>query len=197
MIDQDRVEKLIVDEVTSDLVGDDRLRSLISGAVERRIDMIFAEQAETAIREAVSNTIREGFDRSFSRTDNFGRQTGEPTTISRELGRMVDGYWNEKVDDNGKAVKESYGSSGKLTRAEYVMLNLAKEDFKGQMTQHVANLGGALKDSLRASLRSTLDELLSVVFHVRSLDDQRESATKRGQPRYGAVEESRAPTSPA
>ena len=59
-----------------------------------------------------------------------------------------------------------------MSRAEWQMVQLVAADFQGEMKQHIVNLGGSLKDHLRIQLRSTLDNLLSEVFHVQSEGDR-------------------------
>lgn len=64
------------------------------------------------------------------------------------------------------------------------MSKMVADDFNGHMKQHVVNVGGALKDQLRASLHGTVNELLSEVFRVNSQGDQ---AIKKEDGRTGYV----------
>lgn len=73
------------------------------------------------------------------------------------------------VDETGKVVTNGYDKS--VTRAEWVMSKIVADDFNSQMKQHVVNVAGGLKDNLRRSLHETVNELLSEVFKVKSLDD--------------------------
>ena len=142
---------------------------MLRKAVDKRINDAFTECAERQIADAVNAAIRDGFDHEYCRVNSFGQNASAPTTIRKELDRLVAEYWNTKVDKHGKP-SDAYGCSS--TRAEWIMMQLVASDFKGQMTQHVANVAGGLKDGLRKTLHETVNELLSGVFHVRSADDK-------------------------
>lgn len=175
-IDQKRIEDAIVDDVSRRLVGDDDLYSRVSTAVETRINKLFAEKADAQIASAIDAAISNGFDREYQLVTAWGAREGEKTTIRAELEKTISGYWNTTVDSNGKP-SDSYGN--KTTRAEWVMMKIVADDFKGDMKQHVVNLGGALKDGLRSQLHETVNTLLSDVFKVNSADDQAQN--RRGQ----------------
>ena len=127
------------------------------------------------VRVRPGSIAKAGFEREYQRVDSFGSPTGEKTTIRAELEKLISGYWNAKVDDQGKPSDAYYA---KATRAEWLMAKMCAADFQGEMKQHVVNLGAGLKDSLRNELRSTLDRLLGEVFHVRSATDQAEGRSK-------------------
>lgn len=169
-IDQEKVERAIVEQAVDQLVGSEDLYKRVRTLVEKKVDAIFKETAEAQIRDAVSVAIKEGFEHSYCKVDSYGRPTGTPTTISAELNRLIAGYWNERVDRQGKATTSDYNST---TRAEWMMIQLVAADFQGEMKQHIVNLGGSLKDNLRAELSNTVNKLLSEVFHVKSDDDQK------------------------
>lgn len=169
-LNQERIEAAIVSEVAERIIGEDELFSRVRTAVDARIDKLFKDQADQQIRDAINTAILNGFEREYTRVNSWGECEGEPTTIRKELEKVIASYWNEKVDTNGK--KSSYPSERDLTRAEWLMAKMCADDFNGHMKQHVVNVGGALKDQLRASLHGTVNELLSGVFRVNSVDDQ-------------------------
>lgn len=169
-LDQSRIEAAVVQEVADRISGEDGdLPDRVRKEVDRRIERHFADVADAQIRAAVEAAIRDGFDREYCRVDAFGRREGEPTTIRAQLARLVEGYWNAKVDRQGKPAT-GYGAD--MTRAEWTMTQMVAADFKDTMKQHVVDLGGALKDALRLELHETINRLLSETFNVRSLDDQ-------------------------
>jgi len=168
-LDQTRIEDAIVREVADKIIGEEDLYNRVKRAVDERIDAHFKKTADAQIRSAVESAITEGFERSYQRVDSFGQRQGEPTTIRAELEKMIGGYWNTKVDKSGKP-GSGYGVD--TTRAEWMMTQLVAADFQGEMKQHVVNLGGTLKDKLRAELHQTVNKLLSEVFLVNSADDQ-------------------------
>jgi hypothetical protein len=169
-INKEHIEQSIVRTVADEFMSDGELESRIKKALEEKIDAQFKEIAEPRIQEAVNRAITDGFEREYCRVDSFGRKQGEPTTIRKELERLITGYWNDQVDSQGKPTTNNYGTN--LTRAEWTMNQLVAADFHGEMKQHIVNLGGALKDQLRGNLRTTLDRLLSEVFYVQSDGDR-------------------------
>lgn len=167
-LDKTRIEDAIVREVADNLMHENELRERVKNAAAKRIDEMFKTVAEAQISAAVESAIKSGFDHEYSRVNTFGQREGELTTIRKELERVIAGYWNEKVDRQGNP-SNGYGSD--ITRAEWTMMQIVAASFKDDMKQHVINLGGALKDGLRAELHKTVNSLLSEVFHVKSLDD--------------------------
>ncbi len=177
-INQERIEKAIIAEVADKMIGNEELYERAKRAIDVRIDKIFQESATAQIKAAIDQAIRDGFEREYQKVNSFGQATSPKTTISAELEKLIGGYWNQKVDRNGQPSTYSDG----VTRAEWMMTQLVASDFKGEMKQHVVNLGGALKDSLRAELHATVNRLLSEIFKVNSLDDQGKKRTDN----YGA-----------
>lgn len=168
-INQERIENAIIKEAASKLIGDEDLYDRVKCAIDLRIDKLWKETAEERIRAEVELAIADGFEKSYRKVDSFGQPSGEPTTIRKELERLITGYWDQRVGRDGKPTDSSYSSS---TRAEWMMTQLVAADFQGAMKNHVVNLGGALKDALRSELHGTVNRLLSDVFKVQSLDDQ-------------------------
>lgn len=168
-LDQERIENAIIKEAAGKLIGDDELYERVKRAIDLRIDKLWKETAEERIRSEVEMAIADGFEKSYRKVDSFGQTSGEPTTIRKELERLITGYWDQRVGRDGKPTESSYSST---TRAEWMMTQLVAADFQGEMKQHVINLGGALKDQLRSELHGTVNRLLSDVFKVRSADDQ-------------------------
>jgi hypothetical protein len=167
-IDQGRIESAIVAEAVTHLVGEEEFLNRIRRAVDDRINKLFKAKADAQIDAAINDAIRNGFDREYCRVTAWGEKDGEPTTIRKELDKVIGNYWNVQVDSNGKSAS---GYGAKMTRAEWIMSKIVADDFSGQMKQHVANIAGGLKDNLRRSLHETVNELLSDVFKVKSIDD--------------------------
>lgn len=179
-LNQERIEAAIVAEVAQRIIGEDELFSRVRTAVDTRINQLFKDSADAQIRAAIDAAIKDGFDREYTRVNSFGEREGNATTIRKELQKVIGGYWNEKVGRDGKP--SNYGD---VTRAEWVMSALVADDFNGQMKQHVVNVGGALKDQLRASLHETINELVSGVFKVNSAGDR--EIKKHGSHRTGSA----------
>lgn len=169
-LDQTRIEDAIIKEVADGIISNENLCARVKRAVDERIDLHFRTVADQQITSAIEDAVHQGFEHEYCRVNSFGQREGEPTTIRAELQKMIGGYWNTIVDNQGKPTSSSYGKT--MNRAEWLMTQLVASDFKGEMQQHVVNLGGMLKDRLRAELYETVNRLLSEVFHVKSTDDQ-------------------------
>ena len=137
--------------------------------IDARVDKLFSVRVEKAITEKIDGLVLSGFDAPYTKRDGFGRPLGDPTTISAELERSIQGYWTARVDKNGKPTDSSYSST---TRAEWLMLQICADDFQKEVKQHVLNIAGHLKDGFRLQLHDTVNTLLSETFKVRSLGDQ-------------------------
>lgn len=168
-IDKNRIEDAIIQQVASDLISDESLWDRAKRAFDARIEKLWTEVAETRLRSEIELAIANGLEREYCKVDGFGMQKGEKTTIRAELEKQISGYWNTKVDRQGKP-STAYGAD--MTRAEWMMTQLVASDFQGEMKQHVINLGGSLKDHLRKQLHETVNGLLSQVFYVRSQGDE-------------------------
>lgn len=155
-LNQQRIENAIIAEVADKMIGDDELYKRVKNAIDIKVEKLWKETAETRVREEVELAITSGFEREYQRLDSFGNKTGEKTSIRAELERLIGGYWNERVDSQGKT-SASYNAT---TRAEWLMTKLCADDFAGQMKQHVVNVAGALKDGLRKELYATVNRLL-------------------------------------
>lgn len=150
--------------------GANDLDGLVAKEVKRRLDAIFIERAEKQIADAIDEAVRDGFNREYQRVTAWGDAEGPKTTIRAELEKTVSAYWSEKVDTrSGTASSSSYNS---VTRAEYLMTQICAKDFTEGMKQSVNNVTGALKDGLRVQLAKQMDEMLSNLFHIKSLADQ-------------------------
>lgn len=169
-LNQERIEAAIVAEVADKIIGEEELFNRVRTAVDSRIAQLFKDRADAQIRAAIDAAIQNGFDREYTRVNSWGEREGKPTTIRKELEKVIGNYWNEKVGKDGKP--SSYASDRDITRAEWIMTKMVAADFNGEMQQHVVNIGGALKDQLRASLHGTVNELLSGIFRVNSQGDR-------------------------
>ena len=168
-IDQEKIEKAIIEQAVAELARDDDLYDRVRNGVNARIDKLFADKVDALLSEVISKIVSEGFDRSYQKVDTFGNPQGEKTTIRQELERLVSNYWEARVDNKGRPTDSSYSST---SRAEWMMVQICADDFSKEMKQHVVNIGGSLKDHLRAVLNEHIGIMLSDVFHVNSAGDQ-------------------------
>lgn len=168
-IDQAKIEKAIVEQAVQNFADDDDLYSRIRDGINQRIDKVFADKVSLVVTESVERIVGEGFERTYRKTDSFGRPVGDPTSISKELELIVSNYWTARVDSAGRPTDSSYSS---MTRAEWMMAKICADDFSKEMKQHVVNVGGALKDHFRGVLNEHIGTMLSDVFHVQTAADK-------------------------
>ena len=168
-IDQEKIEKAIIEQAVYELVGKDELFDRVRNGINSRIDALFSEKVDTLVSETISNIANEGFDRTYQKVDAFGKPQGGKTTIRQELEKLVTAYWEARVDHRGRSTENSYNST---TRAEWMMAQICADDFSKEMKQHVVNVGGALKDHFRAVLNEHIGIMLSDVFKVNSAGDR-------------------------
>jgi hypothetical protein len=170
-IDQDKIEKAIVQEAVDSFVNNEDLYQRVKVGIAARIDKIFAEQVQSIITATVDRITKDGFEREYVKRDAFGKAAGEPTSISKELERLISHYWDTRVGRDGKPTESSYSST---SRAEWMMMQICADDFSKEMKQHVVNVGGALKDHFRGVLHAHIASLLSDVFKVNTAQDKAE-----------------------
>lgn len=175
-LNTERIEAAIVAEVSKKILDNDDILARAKSAIEARVDKLWREVVREKLQSEVDALVLRGLDHSYRKVDSFGSQVGETTTVRKELERLIGGYWSTRVDCNGKPSDSSYGTT---SRAEWQMMKLVAANFSDEMKQHIVNLGGSLKDKLRAELHSTVNKLLSDVFHVNSLQDQKIRETGR------------------
>ena len=168
-IDQARIEQSIIEQAVGEIADSDDLRSRVASEIDRRIEALFESTVSNIIDEKVRAITLDGFEREYIKRDAFGKPIGEPTTISKELERVVHGYWKDRVDKDGKPTKSDYNF---VTRAEYMMMKICADDFSKEMNQHVVNVGGALKDHFREVLNQHVGIMLNNVFRVESIGDK-------------------------
>lgn len=169
LIDQERIEKAVVQQVVDYFAEEEKIYKTIREGISDRIEKVFAEHATDMVRKAVDDAVMNGFERQYQKVDNWGQKIGAPTSVKKELERLVGDYWSERVDSNGNKTESSYNS---MSRAEFLMLKICADDFSVTMREHAINVTGALKDGLRNQLAKHMDSMLSELFRVKSLQDQ-------------------------
>lgn len=177
-IDQGKIEQAIVADAVHSIIADDELYVRIQRGINERLDKVFADTVSQQISNATENCFKQGFEREYIKRDGFGKPIGKPTSISKELERIISGYWEQRVDRNGKPANSSNVSA--TTRAEWMMAQLCADDFSKAMKQHVVNVAGSLKDHFREVLNQHVASLLSDVFKVQSAGDRARNNSGQG-----------------
>lgn len=165
----ERIEAAIITETSEKIIRSDELYERTKQAIDHRINRLWGSLVKERLQKEVDAAVTRGLDHEYCRVDSFGHPVGDATTVRAELDNLISGYWTQRVDRNGKPTDSSYGAT---SRAEWQMTQLVAANFSDEMKQHIINLGGSLKDALRAELHSTVNKLLSEVFHVKSLEDK-------------------------
>lgn len=170
-INEDDLKKAIVDQAADQILSqDDDLSGMVAAEVKRRVDAIFKDRAEVQINAAVDAAINNGLDLAYQRVNTWGQPEGDPTTVRKQLDKLVQGYWNERVDPRtGKPTDSSYTF---VSRAEFLMTQICAKDFTENLKQSANNVTGALKDGLRNQLAQQMDDMLNRLFNIKSLQDQ-------------------------
>lgn len=174
-LDQAAIQEAVVARITDDILSDWDWKADVRSSVAKRIDAEFAEGLGEIVAEAVESATQAGFDHAYQRIDRFGKLDGKPTTIRKELDRLIQGYWTARVDSSGKPTESNYNST---TRAEWMMVQICGKGFSEQVKAETVSVAGRLKDSLRAELRKATDRMLGELFVVRSLGDQEEGRSR-------------------
>lgn len=152
------------------LQADHDISGLVKEEVKRRVDVIFLERAEAQLNAAVDAAISNGFDLEYQRVNSWGQPEGERTTVRKQLDKLVQGYWNERVDPRtGKPTDSTYTF---VSRAEHLMTQICAKDFSENLKAAALNVTGALKDGFRNQLAAQMDQMLEQLFRVKSLQDQ-------------------------
>lgn len=170
-INEEDLKSAIVERAADQLLSEDRdLPGLIAKEVKGRLDKIFIDRADAQIQAAIDEAVMASFDREYQRVTAWGEPSGEKTSIRKQLDKIIDGYWSQKVEPKtGKPANSDYNT---VTRAEYLMTTICANDFTAQMKQDALNVTGALKDGMRNQMGKVMDDILNGLFHVKSLQDQ-------------------------
>ena len=171
-IDQAAIQAAVIDRVAEEIQSDWDWKSDARKMIAEKIDAAFEGGVADIVNATVKQAVDAGFDHEFSKADIFGAASGPKTTIRRELVKLIDGYWSQKVDRNGNPDTRSYGD--KITRAEWHMMQVCGEGFSKDMKQEVVNIAAGFKDGLRVQLRGSMDKMLNDLFKVKSTQDAKE-----------------------
>lgn len=173
-LDNEKLMEAVVEKVADEFMreGDD-LYEEVERRINKKIDALFLKSVEPRIQQEIDKALTDCFHREYQKRTAWGEPDGEKTTISKELERLMTGYWSETVDENGKVSPYS-----KMTRAEYTMAKVTGEDFKNQMQRYLIQGAAALKDGLRATMRDQIDAMLANLFHVQTAQDKAEGRYK-------------------
>ena len=169
-LDTKRIEDAVVAEIAEKLIGEREIFESAKQAIASRVDRLWSERVEAEITAAAESAVTAGFEHEYRKVDSFGKPQGEKTTIGAELEKLISGYWSQRVDRDGKTTDSKWHTT---TRAEWLMAKMCADDFKSRLQQRVVDVSGSLKDAFRKELNATVDRLLSEVFRVRSVDDQK------------------------
>lgn len=173
-IDNDKIMAAVVDKVADEFMRTESdLFNAVEAKINKKIDALFVKSVQPRIQAELDKALADCFHREFQKTTPWGEADGPPTSISRELERLMSGFWAQKVDKDGK--ETSYGN---LTRAEFTMAKVLGDDFNKQTERYLIQSAAWLKDGVRDHLRGEVDKMLANLFHVKSAQDHAEGRYK-------------------
>lgn len=169
-INEEDLKAAIVDKAANEILRhDDDLSSMVRVGVKERLDKIFAERVNAQIHQQIDEAVINLFNHEYQRVTAWGQPEGEPTTMRKELEKTVTNYWSAKVDARTGKADGGYNS---VSRAEYLMTQICADDFTKHMKNAAVNVTATLKDGMRGQMAKVMDQILSELFHVKSLQDQ-------------------------
>lgn len=169
-INEEDLKAAIVDKAANEILRhDDDLSSMVRVGVKERLDKIFAERVNAQIHQQIDEAVINLFNHEYQRVTAWGQPEGEPTTMRKELEKTVTNYWSAKVDARTGKADGGYNS---VSRAEYLMTQICADDFTKHMKDAAVNVTATLKDGMRGQMAKVMDQILSELFHVKSLQDQ-------------------------
>ena len=174
-LDNAKIMEAVVEKVVDEFVrteGD--LYSEVEKRINKKIDALFLKSVEPRIQQEIDKALTDCFHREYQKRSAWGEAEGQPTTISKELEKLMGDFWSEKVNAS-TGTPASYNG---ITRAEYAMAKVLGEDFNKTIKAHLVQSAAGLKDGLRNVLRAEIDTMLGNLFHVRSGQDHAEGRYK-------------------
>lgn len=170
-INEQELKEAIAQKAADEILrSDDDLAYMVQKEVKSRLDAIFIDRAERQIQAAIDHAVQTAFDREYQRVTSWGEADGPKTSIRAQIDKVITGYWSEKVSAKTGKSDSLYGDT--VTRAEFLVTQMCAKDFSEQMRKDAIQITGALKDGLRNQMANVMDEMLSSLFHVKSLQDQ-------------------------
>lgn len=164
-LNQESIEDRIVEDYVSRLDLDDIIKREVTFGIELKISEKFDEILTAKIDQLATDCLN----MEYQQIDNFGRPAGEKTTIAKKLTEMMNNFWQQKVDRNGKPVENNYHVFG--TRAEYLLTTAMRDDVEKTYKQNLVNVAAFAKDALRDQMRGSIDSVLNELFKVNSQGD--------------------------
>jgi hypothetical protein len=149
------------------------LGNAIERVIAKRVDKLFAERADALLTETLAKVFEEGLNRQFQRVDDFGDPVGEPTTLKKELARLTDEYWKQRVDKgSGKPCEKAYGS---ITRAEFLMVQMCAKGLSSELNHITDDVVLALREQLTDAVVKWVEDHVDSKFRVSERPNRRRS----------------------
>lgn len=173
-IDNGKILGAVVDKVAEEFMRTEgELFTQVEKRITKSIDALFVKSVEPRIQAVLDQALTDVFHKEYQKRTAWGENDGQTTTITKELEKLMSGFWAETVDEKGKP-----SSYAKLTRAEYTMAKVLGEDFNKQTERYLVQSAAWLKDGVRTHLRGEVDKMLGKLFHVKSAQDAAEGRYK-------------------
>lgn len=147
----------------------------VAGEIARHIIHSYAdvrryrEIAESTVRqtvekhvgEAMGQIIQDMIKTPMTRTDTFGNPLGEPITLATVIEETAKSYLTTIVDNDGKPTNQTGYGAKKLTRAEWLMGQVANKEFDRQIQNEIAKIKAQVNTNLAQILVGGIVEKLN------------------------------------
>lgn len=133
--------------------------------LERSLEKSIADEVSAIVSETVTSkvgAIIDGvLDEKMQRTNEWGEKKGEPLTLREMIAREKEAWLSERVNNEGKAVGNSYGTYD--TRLQYLMKAYVKDRFgkeiSAELQKTVDDLKAQMKDNAREALVKSVEKI--------------------------------------
>lgn len=158
---------IIVKAAVEEFTDNYDMQQEISALVRAKVDHMSTQILDETLRSHIEEAVKLGLEQSYYRYDAFGKQVGEPTSISIEMQKLLKGYWDVKVNRKGEP-DTGYHS---VSRAEYFLTQLSMDSLIKSLQQDCVNITAELKTEFRKNLARTMNTTVNQLFNVRTDKD--------------------------
>lgn len=161
---EEQLINIAAEKICDQFCETERVSERVSQIISQRMNEIFGEKLKTKIDEFLTEEMTKIVQTEIAPVNLWGEKVGEPTTIKNALAERARDFWNQKVNNEGKATSDNYYSK---PRHEYLFGKIVNEEFAKAVSQDTVNIVGALKIALKDNMTKTLDDKLNELIKVK------------------------------
>lgn len=155
-------QKLIDEEIDRDNMENTVLHA--NEVIQKTVEEVTREEMRKVIAAKLSDEMERILTTELHPVNAWGEREGKPTSLRAVLLEESRNFWNTKVDNNGKPIKEDDRWTPSKTRHQYLLRQMLSEEFTKAMKDNLTGIVSQFKQTLRASatvdLEGHLDALL-------------------------------------